>query len=153
MLYKSVIKVKDYKYNVLPSFVNLKFCLTNIKKEKIIKVDDKFKKDFITVSSALFSQKGIRANRILYTNSSSPNLGNILKPKKITIENYKHNSTSNIELPNINKNFFYKRESILPNTLQNFNNKNLKNNKLPETPNPSYLNLFSKTVFSRKEKP
>ena len=152
LLYKSVIKVKDYKYNVLPSFVNLKFCLTNIKKEKIIKVDDKFKKDFITVSSALFSQKGIRANRILYTNSSSPNLGNILKPKKITIENYKHNSTSNIELPNINKNFFYKRESILPNTLQNFNNKNLKNNKLPETPNPSYLNLFSKTVFGPLKK-
>ena len=152
LLYKSVIKVKDYKYNVLPSFVNLKFCLKNIKKEKIIKVDDKFKKDFITVSSALFSQKGVRANRILYTNSSSPNLGNILKPKKITIENYKHNSTSNIELPNINKNFFYKRESILPNTLQNFNNKNLKNNKLPETPNPSYLNLFSKTVFGALKK-
>jgi hypothetical protein len=75
-----------------------------------------------------------------------------LKPKKITIENYKHNSTSNIELPNINKNFFYKRESILPNTLQNFNNKNLKNNKLPETPNPSYQNLFSKTVFGALKK-
>ena len=147
LLYNSIIKVKDYKYSILPSFVNLKFCLKNIKKEKIIKVDDKFKKDFITVSSALFSQKGIRPNRILYTTSSSPNLGNILKPKKITEENFKHNSTSNIELPNINKKFFYKRESIQPNTLQNFNNKNLKNNKLPETPNPSYQNIFSKTVY------
>ena len=147
LLYKSIIKVKDYKYNVLPSFVNLKYCLKNIKKEKIIKVDDKFKKDFISVSSSLFSQKGIHANRELYTNSSTPNLGKILKPRKIQEENYKHNSTTNIELPNINKNFFYKRESVLRNTLPNFNNKNAKNNKLPETPNSPSQNIFSKTVF------
>ena len=148
LLYNSIIKVKDYKYNILPSFVNLKYCLKNVKKEKVIKVEDKFKKDFISVSSALFTQKSFHINRGLYKNLSSPFLGNIIKPKKVTDENDKHNSNNKCELPNINKTYFYNRKSILKTTLHNFNNNNLNNKKLSQTPNPSISSLFGKTVFA-----
>jgi hypothetical protein len=39
VLYNSIKKVKNYKYDILPSFVNLKSCLYNKKFEKIIKID------------------------------------------------------------------------------------------------------------------
>ena len=145
ILYNSLIKVKDYKYNILPSFINLKLCLKNIKREKTIKVDDKYKNDFITVSSALFTQKSFYVNKELYKNLSSPYLSNIIKPKKITEENIKFDKNSKNELPNINKNFFYKRKSILRHSLQNFNNKN-KNIKLPQAPITNYSSTFTKAL-------
>ena len=39
VLYNSIKKVKNYKYDILPSFVNLKSCLYNKKVEKIIKIE------------------------------------------------------------------------------------------------------------------
>ena len=147
MLYKSIIKVKDYKYNILPSFINLKMCLKNVKREKTIKVDDKYKKDFITISSALFTQKSFRINRELYKSASSPYLSGIIKPKKITEENNTQESNK-YELPNINKNFFYKRQSVLRQTLQNFNNKN----KISEPSNEKAQTNFSKTSIGIRKK-
>ena len=38
MLYNSIIKIKDYKYYLLPSFIDFKKCLQNVKKEKFIKI-------------------------------------------------------------------------------------------------------------------
>ena len=61
----SIIKVKNYKYDILPSFINLKFCLKNKKIEKIIKVDNKYRNDFINISSGLFNHKSFCAQRNL----------------------------------------------------------------------------------------
>jgi hypothetical protein len=49
VLYKSIKLVKDYKYKIIPCFINLKQCLNNIKKEKVIKINDKHKYDFIAI--------------------------------------------------------------------------------------------------------
>lgn len=121
MLYKSIILVKDYKYKIIPCFINLKQCLNNVKKEKVIKINDKYKYDFITISSSLFSQKYFGNNRIkLNKNLSSSYLNSIIKPKKVTDNNENNNK---LELPNIGKNFFYRRNSVHRTTNRNkFNN-------------------------------
>ena len=146
ILYNSIIKVKDYKYNLLPSFIDFKTCLQNVKKEKFIKVDDKFKKDFINVCSSLFKQKSFYMNK----SSSTPYLGSIIKPKKITDEeNERYYINSKNELPNINKNFFLHRKNTLKKKLHNnfsYKNLNIKNNKISETPNISH-NLNRKSLF------
>ena len=143
VLYNSIIKVKGYKYNIIPSFVNLKQCLNNRKNEKVIKVEGKYKNDFITISSALFTQKNFGAHRNMFNRSlSTPHLGSIIKPRKLSEENDKNenNLNDNLELPNINKNFFYRRKSILRSTLNNFSSKYINNNKLTDSK--------SKTTFS-----
>ena len=135
MLYKSIIKIKDYKYYLLPSFIDFKKCLQNVKKEKFIKVEDKFKKDFINICSSLFKQKSFYMNK----SPSTPYLGNIIKPKKISDkENEKYYFNNKNDLPNINKNFFLQRKNTLKKKLSNnysYKNINYKNDKITETPN------------------
>ena len=117
-LYNSIKLVKDYKYKIIPWYVNLKQCLNNIKKEKIIQINDKYKRDFIKISSSLFSNRsmGIHRNFKLKKNFSAPYLNTIIKMKKII----KNNDTNNqLELPNINKNFFYRKNSISKLTINN----------------------------------
>lgn len=41
LLYRSIKLIKDYKYKIIPCYINLKQCLNNIKKEKIIQINDK----------------------------------------------------------------------------------------------------------------
>ena len=138
-LYNSIIKVKGYKYNIIPSFVNLKQCLNHRKNEKVIKVEDKYKKDFITISTALFTQKN-------FTKSlSTHHLGSIIKPKRLSEENEK--KVNNMELPNINKNFFYTRKSLHRSTLNNFSSKYIKKNKLTDIKNNTTKNKFPSSIF------
>ena len=152
LLYNSIIKVKDYKYCILPSFVNLKQCLNNIKKEKIINVENKFKNDFISISSALFTHKSFRTSKNFFRkNSSAPHLGTIIKPTKIIEEDKtKNNQSDKLELPNINQNFFIQRKSLFKSTVCNFNNKNSKNLNPLDIQNPSSKNILSKTVYKGK---
>ena len=120
-LYRSIIKVKDYKYQIIPNFINLKHCLKNFRNEKIIKINNKYKFDFINVSSALFTQKSLKFHKnYSHMNLSSPYIGNIIKPKKITEENEKHEKHDKCELPNVNKTFFKKRQSMLKQALNSF---------------------------------
>ena len=145
VLYNSIIKVKGYKYNIIPSFVNLKQCLNNRKNEKVIKVDDKHKNDFINISSALFTQKNFGVHRNVFNKSiSTPHLGSIIKPRKLSEENDKNENipNNNIELPNINKNFFYARKSILRSTLNNLSSKYINNNKLTDTKSKTIISSF-----------
>ena len=118
MLFKSIKLVKDYKYKIIPCYINLKQCLNNIKKEKIIQINDKYKYDFINVSSSLVSNKiklGLH-NLKNHKNYSAQYLSTIIKPIKIA-----KNNDNKLELPNINKNFFYQRKSVTRNTKRSYN--------------------------------
>ena len=132
MLFKSIKLVKDYKYKIIPCYINLKKCLSNIKTEKIIQINDKFKYDFIKVFSSLVSAKTKLScyNLKNHKNYSAQYLSTIIKPIKIT-----KNNENKLELPNINKNFFYQRKSVTRNTKKTYNtlykkkiNENVSNN-------------------------
>ena len=131
VLYKSIKLVKDYKYKIIPCFINLKQCLNNVKKEKVIKINDKHKYDFITISSSLVSEKNLENNMNIKLNKnlSSSYLNSIIKPKKVT-DNYENNNK--LELPSIGKNFFYRRNSVHRTTNKiryNNNQKKFNNNE------------------------
>ena len=57
IFYKSLIKIKNYKYEIIPFFINMKQCLYNKRSEKILEVKNKHKKEFVRASSALSSDK------------------------------------------------------------------------------------------------
>ena len=122
----SIIKVKNYKYDILPSFINLKFCLKNKKIEKIIKVDNKYRNDFINISSGLFNHKSFCAQRNLFHKSSStPNLGSIIRPKKLNDDINKYDTGNNrYELPNISKTFYNNKKKSLLGSMSNTNSSN-----------------------------
>ena len=157
VLYNSIKKVKNYKYDILPSFVNLKSCLYNKKVEKIIKIENKYKKDFINVSTGLFNQKSFLTQNLFHQSASTPSLGNIIKPKKIRDETDKHDSiNTKYDLPNINRTFNYKKKSSLgnsSNTNTSNNNMNLnKNNssKLSLGQTAKTVTIFPRSLFSNK---
>ena len=144
LLFRSIKLVKDYKYRIIPCYVNLKQCLSNVKKEKLIQINDKYKHDFITVSSSLFANKSMGSHRSLryHKNFSVPYLSTIIKPKKIT----KNNDTNNqLELPNINKNFFNKRNSVVRFTKKSSFNALYKNKKNENNVTNLNNSIFSKT--------
>ena len=156
-LYNSIKLVKDYKYKIIPWYVNLKQCLNNIKKEKIIQINDKYKRDFIKISSSLFSNRsmGIHRNFKLKKNFSAPYLNTILKMKKIIKNN---DSNNQLELPNINKNFFYRKNSISKLTINNssFNktsdiNKPTTNAKLVIEKKKTFKELLRETTIIEME--
>ena len=150
-LYNSIRKVKNYKYDILPSFVNLKCCLYNKKVEKIIKVENKYKNDFINVSTGLFNQKSFLTQNLFHQSASTPSLSNIIKPKKMEDETDKHDSINNkYDLPNINRTFNYKKKSSLGNTSNtNTSNKNSNLNKTNSTKLSLNQTTKSHTFFPR----
>lgn len=140
VLFRSIKLVKDYKYKIIPCYINIKQCLNNIKKEKIIQINDKYKYDFIKVSSSLVSNKTVLNFRSLknHKNLSAQYLSTIIKPKKIT------KSTDNkLELPNINKNFFYKRNSVT-----RYTKKSLYNAIYKKKLNENNSNNLNNSIFS-----
>ena len=54
--FKCLEKIDNYKYEIIPCFLNIKKCLYNQRKEKIIEVKNKNKKEFVRISSALSSR-------------------------------------------------------------------------------------------------
>ena len=148
MLFNSIKLVKDYKYKIIPCYVNLKQCLTNIKKEKIIQINDKYKYDFIKVSSSLFCNRTMGTHRSLkfHKNFSAPYLSTILKPKKIA-----KNNDNQLELPNINKTFFYKRNSVAKVSKKVINNTLYKNKINEKTPNALNNSIYSRTNEMNKQ--
>ena len=152
MLFNSIKLVKDYKYKIIPGYVNLKQCLNNIKKEKIIQINDKYKYDFIKVSSSLFCNRTMGTHRSLkyHKNFSAPYLSTILKPKKITKSN-DINTTTQLELPNINKTFFYKRNSVVKVSKKVLYNDLYKNKSNEKSQNNLNNSLYSKTSEMNKQ--
>ena len=152
MLFNSIKLVKDYKYKIIPGYVNLKQCLNNIKKEKIIQINDKYKYDFIKVSSSLFCNRTMGTNRSLkyHKNFSAPYLSTILKPKKIT-KNNDINTNTQLELPNINKTFFYKRNSVAKVSKKALYNALYKNKLNEKSQNKLNNSIYSKTSQMNKQ--
>ena len=147
LLFRSIKLVKDYKYRIIPCYVNLKQCLNNVKKEKIIAINDKYKYDFITVSSSLFANKSMGSHRSLRYNKnfSIPCLSTIIKPKKITKNNEINNQ---LELPKINQSVFNKRNNLARFTKKSSLNA-LYKNKIIEN-NINNITNLNKIIFSKE---
>ena len=146
LLFRSIKLVKDYKYKIIPCYINLKQCLSNVKKEKITQINDKYKYDFVNVSSSLLSNKSMGSHRSLRYNKnfSLSYLSSIIKPKKITKNN---EINSQLELPNINKNSFNKRNSVSRFTKKASYNA-LYKKKINEN-NIANLNNSNNSIFNR----
>ena len=54
--YNSLIKIDNYKYNIIPTFINLKKCLLTKRKEIEFDMNKKFKKDFLKISYELINK-------------------------------------------------------------------------------------------------
>ena len=83
ILYESIKKIKNYKYKIIPCFVNFKDCLYSYKKEKMINVRDKHKQDFINISSTLVLEQNKVINEDNFKKFSFSNLNQIIQPIKI----------------------------------------------------------------------
>ena len=140
ILYNCIKLVKDYKYKIIPCYINLKQCLSNIKKEKVIQINNKHKYDFISITSSLVPQKKIKFQK----NFSFPYLSSIIKPKKIEEQNEENNNSNinKLDLPNIN-NLSKKRNSI-----QSYAKKNLYNNSYKIRSSDNNSSNFNNSLFS-----
>ena len=86
--YNSLIKIKNYKYEIIPCFINMKQCLYKKRAEKILEVKNKYKKEFVRASSALSSEnKPGNPFKRFKRNFSANNLGRIIKNVKIGNDN------------------------------------------------------------------
>ena len=92
IFYNSLIKIKNYKYEIIPFFINMKQCLYNKRSEKILEVKDKYKKEFIRATSALSSDKLFNPFKKFKRNFSANNLGRIIKNVKVNNENNLRNN-------------------------------------------------------------
>ena len=81
--YNSLIKIGNYKYEIIPCFINMKQCLNNKRSEKILEIKNQNKKEFVRVSSALSSNKPSNPFKAIKRNFSANNLGRIIKNVKI----------------------------------------------------------------------
>ena len=93
MLYESIKRITNYKYRIIPCFINLRDCLFTYKNEKIINVKEKHKTDFINISSSLVLEQNKKINKDNYKKFSLSNLNEIIKPIKIdavNLNNFSH---------------------------------------------------------------
>ena len=157
VFYNSIKKVKNYKFDILPNFVNLKCCLNNKKVEKIIKVENKYKKDFVNITSGFFNQKVYLTQNLFHKSASASSLGKIIKPKQIKDETDKLGSiNTKYDLPNLKRTFNYKKKNSLGNSSNsNTSNKTLnvnKNNsdKLSLGQTTKTLTISPRLLFSNK---
>ena len=86
--YNSLIKIKNYKYEIIPCFINMKQCLYKKRTEKILEVKNKNKKEFVRASSAISSEfRPGNPFKRYKRNFSANNLGRIIKNVRINKEN------------------------------------------------------------------
>ena len=74
--FKSIIKIKDYKYKIMPLYVNIKECLLEKKKEMEFDMNETVSKDFISVTYDLINQSILN----IY-DEQKVKIKNILDPK------------------------------------------------------------------------
>lgn len=61
--YNALINIPEYKYKILPCFVNFRNCLLNIKKENKITIKEENKVDFLNVSNEIISPLNINQRK------------------------------------------------------------------------------------------
>ena len=91
IFYECIKKIPDYKYKLIPCFINFKKCLYNIPKEKIIHVNNKYKKDFININSYITNEQNndyVPFNKLKdRLNLKLSNLPTIFKPVRVKKDN------------------------------------------------------------------
>ena len=94
--FKCLEKIQNYKYEIIPCFINIRKCLYSQRKEKIIDIKNKIKKEFVIVSSDLSSMKP-RIPSQLFKRTFSANLEKLIKTvKRKKGEKIDFNDTNNI---------------------------------------------------------
>ena len=128
--YNSVIKIKNYKYKIIPLFINFKECLYNKKQESIIKIKSKIKNDFFNISSSFMAEqcKNISNNYLLRKKYSKIDISDIIQPIELdnnnNISSEKTFIKSNMSLKSLMKNY----STILENK-NNISSYNFKENE------------------------
>ena len=90
--------IPNYKYEIIPCFINIRKCLYNQRKEKILDIKNKNKKEFVKTSTALSNEKP-RGPVHLFKRTFSANLERLIKNvKKKTEEEIDFNNFSNNDL-------------------------------------------------------
>ena len=106
--YQSVINIKNYKYKLIPCFISFKDCLFSKKTEKIIKVRQKIKKDFINISSSFIAEQCQNINKSFNSKNyySKEKLNDIIQPIQYNDKNKKRviKSNNNTFLKSLMKN-------------------------------------------------
>ena len=152
--FRSIKRINDYKVKIMPSFLNLRKSLFNLKKEKQINVKNRYKTDFVNISSMLVPQKSttIYGFPKLHKNFSVGHLKEIMKPVKI-----KENEENLKNMPNLGQNVNFFHDNYKTKTRTNFNtmfknildNKNdKKKNKLVIEKTKSFLELINENVIN-----
>ena len=121
--YQCIIKINNYKYKLIPCFINFKECLFSKREEKIIKIKPKLKKDFINISTSFISEQcQYFNNSFKLRNYSKYNLNDIIQP--IQCE-YKNNNEKISLKTNISlKSFIKNNSTILDNNKESEKNNN-----------------------------
>ena len=84
IFFECLEKIENYKYEIIPCFINIKQCLYNQRKEHIIEVKNKYKKEFVRISSALSHRNfGENLHPSKSEKNASANLEKIIKVIKI----------------------------------------------------------------------
>lgn len=119
--YESVIKIKNYNYKLIPCFINFKKCLLSKKQEKIIKVKQNIKKDYINISSSFIAEQYQNINKSFRSRKKYTNrkLTDIIQP--IQYDNEKTFRKSKYSLKSIVKSC----STILDENNNNYNNNNI----------------------------
>jgi hypothetical protein len=95
--YRGLKNIKNYKYRIIPCFINFRNCLFFQKREKMINVKEKNKKDFIKISSDLVLDQNKDFSNVNYKKFSINNLNEIIKPIRINALSTRRNK-KNIKL-------------------------------------------------------
>lgn len=138
--YDSVIKIKNYNYKLIPCFINFKKCLLSKKQEKIIKIKQNIKKDYINISSSFIAEQYQNINKSFRSRKKYTNrkLTDIILPiqydnektfrkSKLSLKSLVKSCSTILDDNNNNNNItsFYFNES----ESEKFNNTSFKNTK------------------------
>ena len=94
--FKCLEKIQNYKYEIIPCFINIRKCLYNQRKEKIIDIKDKIKKEFVTAASDLSIIKPRNPSHLFQKNFTG-NFEKLIKTvKRKKREKIDFNSSNNI---------------------------------------------------------
>ena len=108
--FKSLEKIENYKYEIIPCFINIRKCLFSFRKEKILEIKNKNKKEFVRATSALSNIKP-RGPTHLFKKNFSSNLERLIKNVK------KNNDDELIDFNNYGNNMDFellkKKNSLL----------------------------------------
>ena len=84
--FKCLEKIENYKFEIIPCFINIRKCLFSFRKEKILDIKNKNKKEFVRASSSLSNIKPRDPTRLFKRNFSA-NLERIIKNVRLKKDN------------------------------------------------------------------